>query len=413
MRIKLVYLLMFGILCILNVQAMADTDFVMTQGDNANNSSFYNTGGVSWWSPAGLPVNSGDPNNLNVYYGGGYLIRSPASGSGYLTGDFNFTGDAVGGATAQLRIGLNPSGVLGTGTNSGAFTTGYATNDSLIFKQNQQTLTVYNMVLDKGIVRDGLGADSDTVHLAGNLYITANAGGFAAQCKVVIDSLVSGPGPIYIGDVGNVYTDATHRGVYFTSGASTYAGNIIFDNDSNAAGRSQLIFTSGSVMNFNIGANGVNNSITGLVNGGMLTANGTFNINVSVADTTLGDQWILIGSGVVPPTTGPGAGTGMLAIYAGAGHFTGSTAGGNSAYSNTGADTFNVAGFTNEGGGYWAEAIPSSSNYFVFNEGNGTLYVLDTVPEPATIVMILTGLLGMGLIWLRRKIINLLNRSPD
>ena len=58
MRIKLVYLLMFGILCILSTQAMADTAFNMTGGDAGNNSSFFNTGGANMWNPAGLPVSN-------------------------------------------------------------------------------------------------------------------------------------------------------------------------------------------------------------------------------------------------------------------------------------------------------------------------------------------------------------------
>ena len=114
-------------------------------------------------------------------------------------------------------------------------------------------------------------------------------------------------------------------------------------------------------------------------------------------------------AGVVAPTTNipTGEATGMLAMYEGNGHFTGTTAGGNMAYTgygaNAGADTFNVLGFNNQGGGVWSQPIDGSGNYFVFNEGNGTLSVANTVPEPATAVMALFGVLGMGLIWLRRK----------
>jgi hypothetical protein len=392
MRIKLVYLLMFGILCILSMPAMAAV-FTMTGGDAGNNSSFYNTGGSYLWSPAGAPVSSGDPvNNPNIYYTCGYLMRSPATGSGYLTGDYTFAGD-------KLVIGYSP-----TGTLANAFTAGYAVNDSLIFKQNQQTLTVNNLVLDAGVVRDGLGADIDTWGLAGNLYITANGGAFAEQSKGVISAVISGPGPLYVGDNGNNYTDATHRGLYISSPLNTYAGNIIMNSGTTTAGRSQLCFTSGSVMNFNIGANGVNNSISGI---GMLTANGTFNINVSGADTTLGNLWTLIASTVVPPTTNipTGEATGMLAMYEGNGHFTGSTAGGNMAYtgygSNATGDTFNIAGFTKEYSGFWAQAIPSSPNYFVFNENDGTLRVLNTVPEPATCIMLV--LAAMGIAFYSRK----------
>ncbi|MGA2062195.1 MAG: PEP-CTERM sorting domain-containing protein, partial [Thermoguttaceae bacterium] len=58
-------------------------------------------------------------------------------------------------------------------------------------------------------------------------------------------------------------------------------------------------------------------------------------------------------------------------------------------------------GFTNEGNGYWAEAIPASPNYFVFNESNGTLDVQSVVPEPATCIMLV--LAAMGIAFYSRK----------
>jgi len=381
MRIKLVYLLMFGILCVLNIQALGVS--VDMNANNGGNTSSFNQN-VNWGGIGGPPAAG------NAYSTGGYLMRSPANGSGYLTGDFTFAGDS-------LTVGYSS-----TGTNAQNYAaTGYANNNALLFKLAQQTLTVPNLIMDAGDVRDGL-SDGSLEVLAGNMYVTPNGSGFACQALLVVQSAISGPGPIYIGTEGNVYTDCTHRSILFGSAASTYQGNIIF-NSGNTTVTSQLCLLAGSVMNFAPTANGVTNSISGLGGGGMLTANGTFNIITAGADTTLGNVWQLVGPGVVPPTTNIPAGEpgGMLAMYEGDAHLTGSTAAGNLAFSLTGADSFNVAGFTNEGNGYWAEAIPASPNYFVFNESNGTLDVQSVVPEPATCIMLV--LAAMGIAFYSRK----------
>jgi hypothetical protein len=341
MRIKLVYLLMFGILCILSTPAMAAV-FNMTGNDAGNTSSFYNTGGANMWSPSGLPVSSGDPLNPNVYYTAGWLMRSPASGTGYLSGDFTFAGD-------KLVVGYSSTGTLGVPFTPG----GAAINDALLFKVANQNLTVNNLVLDAGYIRDGLGT-GQTCSINGNIFVTSNGGGFNAQCLININSAISGPGPIYIGDNGS---GEAGRTVIFTSGASTYTGNIIMAPVSGQpATRSRLTFAAGSIMNFKPLGNGVNNSISGI---GTDVYNGAFNIDLTAADNTIGDTWTLISATPASQTYGA---------------------------------TFNINGFTSLGDGNTWKAVANSVTY-QYTQNDGTLKV---VPEPATWIMLVLGAMGIA-----------------
>jgi hypothetical protein len=282
------------------------------------------------------------PSAGNNYFTGGFLLRSPADGTKYLPGNFTFAGD-------KLTIGYSQDGTLGNTFN----TNGAANNNALLFKLSGQTLTVDNLVLDAGNVRDGLG-DADNWHLAGNVYVTANGGGFICQAAGYVDSAISGPGPIYIGDNGS---GGAARTIYFTSSASTYAGNIILTpGTSGNQNRSRLTLVDNSVMNFVIGASGVNNSISGT---GILNANGDFNLDLSGAGTNLGDSWVLV-----------------------------------SASSKTFGDTFTVAGFYhNLTEDSWFKLANGVA--YKFTEATGTLGV---VPEPATLT-----LLGLGALALLRR----------
>lgn len=236
-----------------------------------------------------------------------------------------------------------------------------ANNNALIFKTAGQTLTVNNLILDGAQIRDGLG-DGQTWTLNGNLTVTANGGGFVAQSLGTINSAINGSGPIYIGDEGNV--GDTGRGIFFTSGLSTYNGNI-YMNES-VANRSRLTFTSGSIMNFTIGANGVNNGI--YVNSQYGEFAGAFNFNLSGADNTLGNIWDIV-------TT---------------------TAGGSSVYDGT----FSVAGFT-QNGSLWDDPIGNGDQY-EYNPATGILTV-DVVPEPSTFVLAGLGFAGLVLVRARRR----------
>jgi hypothetical protein len=349
MRLKLV-LLAVGCLCILSAQALAVSNvFVMTANDALGTSSFNAAGS---WSPAGAPA-PGTPPDTNDYSTVGYLLRGPASG----TGPYVFAGDSltVGGGNGG---GANPFQPWGP-----------VNNNSLKFKVNGQTLTVNNLILDAGTVRDG-NATNNIEHLTGNMYVTSNGGQLAAQSLLYIDSLISGPGPLYIGDNGN---NDVGRQVILTSPSSTYAGNIIMTAGGQTTPlRCRLTFDVGSIMNFTIGSSGVNNTITGM---GTLTLNGNFNFDLSGASTNLGDSWSIVG-----PTTNLGNGGGPTV-----------------APTTTYGATFAPVGFTDIGGDLWNK--DANGVTYQFSEATGALTV---VPEPAAWIMLLLGAMGIA-IYSRKK----------
>lgn len=251
-----------SIFAVLMAPAFSNAQYYLTNNDALGTSSFNSIGK---WN------NSAAPSSGNTYSTEHWLLRSPAS-----SGSYTFAG-------SSLTVG-------GTDGTSGAqpFSGSTANNNSLIFKASAVTLTVTNLILDGGQIRDGNGAGNYT-YLDGNITVTTNGGSFLAQDTNYINSAISGPGPVYIGDNGN---GSAQRVIIFTSGSSTYSGSILLDPQSGSGQtRCQLAFAAGSIMNFTIGANGVNNNISGI---GTLFLNGNWNINLAGADSTVGDAWTLV-----------------------------------------------------------------------------------------------------------------------
>jgi hypothetical protein len=303
-----------------------------TANDALGTSSF-NAAGT--WSPAGAPSAGND------YVSAGYLLRGPASGTSY-----TFAGDSltIGGGNGG---GANPYNL-----------NGLANNNSLLFTLTGQTLTVNNLILDAGSVRDGNGVGNVTT-LAGNVTITANGGQFLCQDTNFIASKIMGSGLMIIGDNGN--TDVRRVSI-FTSGASTFNGSIWFTNTTTDPNRSRAIWDTTSILNFTIGANGVNNNIGGLGTAGF---NGAFNFDLSGADNTLGDSWTIVNT--------------SSSSYGG---------------------TFSVNGFT-QNGSLWDNAI-GNGNQYEYNTATGILTVA-VVPEPSAFVLAGLGLAGLVLIRARRR----------
>ena len=161
-----------------------------------------------------------------------------------------------------------------------------------------------------------------------------------------------------IGDNGN--TDVRRVSI-FTSGASTFNGSIWFTNTAADPNRSRAIWDTTSILNFVIGANGVNNNIAGV---GTAIFNGAFNFDLTGADTTLGDSWNIV-------------------------NVSSSTYGG----------TFSVTGFT-QNGTLWDDPIGNTGNEFEYNPATGILSV-NPVPEPSTLSLM--GGLGLLGFVLRRR----------
>lgn len=309
----------------LAIPAVSEAQVLMTANDGLGTSSF-NAAGT--WNSLAAPAAG------NAYSTAGYLLRSPASGSAY-----TFAGDSL---------------TVGGGSGGGTFSTVTANNNALIFKVAGQTLTVNNLILDGSQIRDGL-SDNQTAALDGNLLVAANGGAFMAQCLLSINSVLSGSGTIYIGDNGN---GSAGRTVLFTSGASTFNGNVVLNNTGGAS-HSRLTYSDGSLMNFAIGANGVNNNISG---SGMLTLDGSFKFDLSGADNTAGDSWNIVDSGVTV----------------------------------TYGSNFTVDGFS-QNGALWDTSANGVS--YQFDPASGLLSVVP-VPEPSTLAM--CGLGAFGLLFAAR-----------
>ena len=292
----------------------------MTANDVNGASTSFN--GAGTWNNGQAPAAG------NTYSTVGYFLRGPD-----VAGSYTFAG-------SSLTVGGGSGGASGGSAFLGSTSIVTPNNNALIFKASGEILTVNNLILDGAQIRDGNG-DGNVATLNGNITVTTNGGAFMAQDTNIINSAISGSGPIYIGDNGSGNSD---RVIVLTSGLSTYSGNITFNNTHSSAAYSQLAFAPGSIMSFTIGANGVNNHITGISGSGTsgtLTLNGNFAFNLSGAGNTVGNSWDIVDPGV---TT----------IY---------------------GSTFAVNGFT-QNGSQW-DGIANGVHYR-FNSTNGILSVVSS-----------------------------------
>ncbi|HZZ28244.1 MAG TPA: PEP-CTERM sorting domain-containing protein [Pirellulales bacterium] len=309
----------------------------MTADDAVGTTSF-NTAGH--WSDSNAPAAANDYTNLNspTTPVRGQLLRTPSS-----AGNFSFAGNSLTITGVAAVVTPANQAIIWKGTGGSAAT--------------PNVITVNNLTLNpNGFIRHGSGS-ADFFALAGNLLI--NGGIIDAQGPTYIQSLVSGSATVIIDSPGN--TDVA-RTVHFTNGANTYTGsiNLTEQNDGLGTNVPRFELDSTGVLNFVIGANGVNNSVFTTLTG-IATYDGAFNFNLAGADNTPGDIW-----SVAAATTQT---------------FTG---------------TFTVTGFNNDGGGIWDE-VANGVDY-QFSQTTGQLTV---VPEPSA--LLLAGLSLVGLIGAARR----------
>jgi hypothetical protein len=211
-------------------------------------------------------------------------------------------------------------------------------------------ITVNNLTLNGSSIRDGQ-SSAENWTLNGSLLVTGVGGNLACQETFHLNSVISGSGPLYIADFGN--TDVG-RVVNIGSALNTYNGNIAMMGS--AANRSRLTFIDNSLMNFTIGASGVNNAITG---NGTLNLNGDFAINLSGAGDTIGNSWTLVNNASLTETYGA---------------------------------TFTVSGWTDAGGNLWQTF--ANGVLYEFSEGTGMLTV---IPEPSSAGLLVLAGVVLGL----------------
>ncbi|MBN2783675.1 MAG: hypothetical protein JXR25_02515 [Pontiellaceae bacterium] len=209
----------------------------LTVGDAVGTSSFNSAGN---WSDAAAP-STGNDYTVNLQW-----LRTPAVGNS----NHVFYGDS-----------------LTIGTGGGIIFKGWGTS----------TNVVDDLILSGGgLIRSGAGC-TDTLILEGNITVTDTGTIQSDQNAYIINSDLAGAG------------DLTLSGGYgiTLNGTCAMTGDIIVSEGTKT-------FSTNSLCIFTIGANGVNNAITG--SGAVF--NGSFEFDLSGASTIIGDSWVVATAGV-------------------------------------------------------------------------------------------------------------------
>ncbi len=198
------------------------------------------------------------------------------------------------------------------------------TGANLVYKggTNVNTITINNLTLDGAMVNNASNS-STAFTLAGSITIagTGTTTLFANNATITVTAPIAGNSGTLLLQTNNI----TGRQVIL-AGANTYTGNIT------VTGASGAVLSSTGSLTFKIGATGVNNTVTGTV---PFTFDGTFNLDLTEAGNTVGDQWTLVDAANLAETFGT---------------------------------TFSIAGFTGNNG-FWT----SADGLYQFNEATGVL----------------------------------------
>ena len=246
--------------------------------------------GTSSFNAAGNWDNLAAPSAGNDYFTGNFILRTPADPNSY-----TFAGDSL----TINNTTPYPDGLFYKGTG----TTG--------------VITINNLILDGGLISHGNGP-GDLFQLDGNITVNSDSEIYAKQGSIDILAPISGNATITVPTA-----DGPGRTLTFLSSASTFTGNIVNDGE--------FTLADNAVLNFDIGATGVNNSVSGV---GTAVFGGDFNFDLTGAGTTSGDSWTI--ANVTNQSFDP--------------------------------NTFNVVGFT-QSGSVWTSGI------YTFNPGTGILAV--------------------------------------
>ncbi len=306
---KLGILLVIGLL---GVQAQVMAATVTLTGIDAIGTSSFNTAGL--WDSGSAP-SAGN----NYFVPGGTRLRTPPDSASH-----TFAGDSL------------------TINN----TTPYG--DGFMYKGSGSTgiITVNTLILDGGLISTANNPAADFLTLDGTVTVTANGGRlYPKQGRINVLSDISGSGTITIsgGD------SSSSSVVTFYSPDSSFTGNIVVGGSvNNNCGFTLAAGTApdpNAVLNFVIGASGVNNSVSGA--GASVVFNGEFNFDLTGAGTIPGDSWAIVTASNV-----------------------------------TYGATFAVTGFTDMGDGAWQKDANGTTYQFDESTGILSVYVPELVEDP-------------------------------
>ncbi len=276
-------------------------DITLTAPDTLGQSSF--NSGLHWSD--GLAPSAG-----NNYFVSIQQLRTPADGGSYV-----FGGDSL-----TINTGGN---LMYKGTGSAG------------------SITVANLIGNGGSVIDHRNGSGDICNLYGNITILADSVMYAKQGPINVYSAIHGSATIT-----NPGSDGTGRTLTFYSSANTFTGNLVNNG--------RFVLADNAVLNFVIGASGVNNRVSGA--GPQTVFNGDFVFDLTGASSSIGDSWTIA-----------------------------------SAVSQTFGDTFTAVGFADIGGNLWRAS--ANGAVYEFSEATGMLSVV--IPEPATLALLAVGVLGL------------------
>jgi hypothetical protein len=289
--------------CSISFAATSFADTVSLIADDGFGETSFNTG--LHWSDGLAPMPGND------YVTGDFRVRTPPDGGSYVFGGDSLTVNNTNGYSWGLMY-------KGTG--------------------NAGTITIADLILDGGMISHANGS-GDVFNLDGAINVMSDSQIYAKQGPINILAPISGTGTIT-----NPGSDGDGRTLALFSAANMFTGDIVNDG--------RLALADDAVLNFVIGAAGMNNSVSG--GGASAVFDGDFVLDLSGASTNVGDSWTLVSAA-------------------------------NASY----GATFNIPGFI-ESGDVWSNGLYS------FDEATG---VLTVVPEPASLLLLALG----GLALIRRR----------
>ncbi len=346
----------------------------MTLGKATGKTITYNGTAVNWVkdgssnNPTIILNNVSTSENIigfNSSIGSGVTLQITGTSSGSIRTSGIMSGlggvnlDKAGTFVAQAGHTFSGGFTLANGTvtlltntvgSPGSVTSGPLGKGNLILNggtlQNSALHTLANNVQVGGNFTVGSATSNGSITLSGAVLLTGTGvtrtitGGFTGAVSAGNNTLTLSGNITEAGAGNGLLFNNTSVTTVVLSGNNTYTGNTIVNGGN-------LTLSDNAGLKFVIGANGVNNQLTGT---GTVQLDGDFTFDLSGAGTALGNSWNIVNV------------AGLAETFAG---------------------TFTVSGFNDIGGNLWEATNVNGGRTYQFSEATGLLSVT-AVPEPAT-----------------------------